>query len=272
MASARLLWRGSITVSAQDYCAGEPTTSFHNDPDPDGDDDVQLHGLAIVAPSFNVADLEQDDFFSSGSKATATTTNGNGASKAERINADLCLDLEMLRHRTLSVRSRRVKLAGPGNDGMIDNAAKEEGKVHGRRALKKSIEMLRKGKSRQIDSQEEGEIVHLDIPSASNQALKLYIDPRCQDTVEWFNEVFCSQLVDPVTLRTSTGIAISLGVENALLAPTNDARDTIVVYGQVDMRAANHSSAAPVLQLYVARQEDMTELGPRPDDPAPRGV
>src|SRR4051812_47086773 len=111
---ARLLWRGSLAISPEE----------------------QLHGLAIVARSFHVAAMARDDPFSS-------------SCKHDTLIQELCLDLEMLRHRTLMCKNTRARLcnsARNANDASITHPlpkVPKHSKVHGRKALKKSIEMLR---------------------------------------------------------------------------------------------------------------------------------
>ena len=250
---ARLLWRGSFT---------------------NGDDHHYnaLHGLAIVASSFSLLPavlahpatipVDDDDPFSSSSPVKA----GNG-------NAELCLDLEMLRNRPLGV-VKRVRL-GTSSTSSLDASGELElhRKVHGRRALKQSIEMLRKGKQKEAASEEIVQLEDGDNPEDTDN-ISLYIDERCPDTVAYFSDAFCKEEVDQLTGRTKFGLLLSLdgtSAETDLLGAFDgsNSKSTIVVYGRL---RDQKNASSKILQLYVARQKDKKrQLGLRPDDPAPRG-
>lgn len=254
---ARLLWRGSITNDDNHHYK------------------QQLHGLAIVASSFSLLPAalahpatipdDDDDPFSSSSPVKA----GNG-------NAELCLDLEMLRNRPLGVL-KRVRL-GTSSTSSLDASGEldvhnKQGKVHGRRALKQSIEMLRKGKQKEAASEEIVQLEDGNNPEDTDN-ISLYIDERCPETVAYFSDAFCREEVDQLTGRTKFGLLLSLdgsSAETDLLCgfDASNAKSTIVVYGRLRDQT---NASSKILQLYVARQKDKKRhLGPRPDDPAPRG-
>lgn len=261
---ARLLWRGSFSL-----------------PIPEGG---SLHGLAIVAPSFHLSAAkcnEDDPFSSSNSSYTARMQ-----SLSSSFNAELCLDLEMMRNRPLLITHERVTLSqglSAGNP-ITQSSGVMPVKLHGRKALKQSIEMLRKGKSHAFPSYDTDDrlnnnekkdqvIVHLDLPVNHQHTLLLYIDQRCLDTVTWFNENFCQEPVHPVTRRTTIGSLITFGEENELLEGTssNLSNAAIVVYGMLVEQDSNAVCDKPIMQLCVARLQRTRGTGPRPDDPAPRG-
>ncbi|CAD6574036.1 MAG: hypothetical protein CYPHOPRED_005268 [Cyphobasidiales sp. Tagirdzhanova-0007] len=247
---ARLLWRGSLSS-------------------PD------LDGLAIVAPSFRLAAINEDDPFSSSHNQECTSQN-------TAVNAELCLDLEMMRNSTLAVREKRVRLV-PLRDGATPNGLHANippAKLHGRKALKSSIEMLRKGKTQplftpKVNDHQDGSrdsVAYLELPTIYDHALSLYIDKRCPETVAWFNEIFCKEPVDSSTRLTGTGVLLSLNPESKLINGNDShaANASIVVYGRLVDQGPFETSERPIVQLHVARPRNPKELEPKPGDPAPR--
>ena len=247
---ARLLWRGSFnTIDANQ-------------------DSNALHGLAIVASSFSLLAPHPSPFRTDEDDPFSTTS----PIKADS-NAELCLDLEMLRNRPLGVL-RRVRLQSASLDATGESESHSKlGKVHGRRGLKQSIEMLRKGKQKEAVSEEIVQLEEGDNPGQTDN-ISLYIDERCPESIAYFNDGFCREEVDPASGRTRFGLLLSLvgnTVEDDLLDDTSSSnvRSTVVVYGRLQEHA---NASGRVLQLCVARQKDKKrQLGPRPDDPAPRG-
>lgn len=268
---ARLLWRGSLQLHNSDYndvhTAGAAAISPPGTSSSCGQHrQQQLHGLAMVASSFKLSHTHQlqhdpDDPFSSSSSPFKIDTT-----------AELCLDIEMLRNSPLFIEERRarVKIASldGGEDHNLDGTAAQLGipKPHGRKALKKSIEMLRKGKQKQPSSSLLPETVFIDFEQDSN--LSLYIDQRCHDTVQYFNDFFCKEPVDASTGRTSTGLAIALEREDELGISSGNAQRKIVIYGQI---APGPHTSRPVLHLHVAKYRNKRQTTARPDAPAPRG-
>lgn len=349
----RLLWRGSLVLPVGDH-----RVERVDQDDEDTDDKKrkgrstrqQLDGIAIVARSFSLLPItgssyktaitheDEDDFFSPSSSSSSTVSRKQATAAAD---AELCLDLEILRNRALRVVHPRVKLVtlSADRDGLhggpsaATTTTHRTEKVHGRKALKRSIEMLRKGKERAaVDERGEAlPVVHLEMPTSLDKIapmtgtdvqgqerdpesigseqdnLTLHIDQRCRKTVRFFNELFCKEPVDPLTGRTRLGLVISLNEDESDsnpfgMPPKNN--QNLVVYGKLASHGAvagncngeglvikgdlkgpdprseqedqkeeqRQSRAQPVIQLYVTRQQkSKKELGPRPDDPAPRG-
>jgi hypothetical protein len=262
---ARLLWRGSFHLHNGDADFHSPGTLSRLETNTH---QYQLYGLAIVASSFSlpssslpIHSLEPDDPFSSSPFIIDTT-------------AELCLDIEMLRNTPLFLETRRsrVRIACVGdNDEDLDNhtdaslfSNNTAKPPHGRKALKKSIELLRKGKQRSSDLQPE--TVFLDADQDSS--LSLYIDSRCQDTIAYFNDIFCKEAVNSKTGRTRFGFAVALEREDELGISSANAQRKIVVYGQV---ALGPHASRPIMQLHIAKFRNKKQMAARPDAPAPRG-
>ncbi|KAK9898437.1 hypothetical protein P389DRAFT_208587 [Cystobasidium minutum MCA 4210] len=260
---ARLLWRGSLQLhNDYDYddavlhpAAGIASLSSSSAIQ------QQLHGLAIVASSFTLSTSSQqhdpDDPFSSSSSPFKIDTT-----------AELCLDIEMLRNGPLYIEERRarVKIASLDGEGEEDLPVENDSKPHGRKALKKSIEMLRKGKQKSSSSSPTvSEVVFIDSEQDSN--LSLYIDQRCHETVRYFNNFFCKTPVNEHTGRTTFGLALALDKEDELGISSGNAQRKVVVYGQI---APGPYSSRPILHLHVAKYRNKRQTGARPDAPAPR--
>lgn len=295
--AARLLWRGAIALPLIDTDNGIST----------------LDGLAMVASSFSLPGAATPGLGGGGGGGppssaagkdddndpfSAAFTSSSPTKSADATAAELCLDLEMLRNCPLAL-VRRVRIASSSSsieDAPSTTTAVVEPKVHGRRALKRSIEMLSKGKQRASTSpaKQNLELVYLDLPSPAHATegtvsptpdnISLHIDERCTATVDYFSRLFCRDKVDPGTGRTTIGIVLSLGglpdaasfsggggqATGAGLRD-NAEKTTVVVYGKLEEDA--NRAQRQVMRLYVARQKSRRrELAPRPDDPAPRGV
>lgn len=271
---ARLLWRGSLQLHNSNYndvhTAGAAAISPQASSSSFGQhhQQQQLHGLAMVASSFKLSHSHQqqqqhdpDDPFSSSSSPFKIDTT-----------AELCLDIEMLRNSPLFIEERRARVKIASLDGEedhnLDATTAQLGlpKPHGRKALKKSIEMLRKGKQKLSLSSLPPETVFIDFEQDSN--LSLYIDQRCHDTVQYFNDFFCKEPVDERTGRTSIGLAVALEREDELGISSGNAQRKIVIYGQI---APGPHTSRPILHLHVAKYRNKRQTTARPDAPAPRG-
>ena len=250
----------------------------------DTDDNIaatdQLHGVAIIASSFNVDGLSSSksatdahDPFSDNAAEGASLRSYRGAIQ------ELCLDLEMTRNRPLPVcktgvkfRSERdVQLATKGAYVEPPNDAVGKPKLHGKKALKANIDVLRKGKSKSLMSaaeNEEDDVVYLHhasfVRDQSEDPL-LYIDPRCTQTLSWFEQQFCGEEVDKTRHTTARAVLIDISTDSL----TGDViAGRLAIYGKLQ---PDEHSTRNRLQLYVGKLRNKRDLLPRPDAPAPRG-
>lgn len=265
---ARLLWRGSLQLHDGDHDAFAASHSPGSLAGPGPP--LQLQGLAMVASSFSLSTSkaaqqhDPDDPFSSSSSPFKIDNT-----------AELCLDIEMLRNSPLYIERRRarVKIASLDSANEIDDTFQDQilgiTKPHGRKSLKKSIEMLRKGKAKALSSSQQFpfETVYLETEQDNN--LSLYIDERCHETVEYFNDFFCTEAVDQETGRTSIGLAVALEREDELGISSANTQRKVVIYGQI---APGPHSSRPIMRLHVAKYRNKRQMVARPDAPAPRGM
>lgn len=173
---SRLLWRGSL------LCDG-----------------TKLHGLAFVALLHHEqAALPFEQPQSSGSRPNFFRTVSNSSVEdpfspasacMNSAQTDLFLDLEMLRHRDLTVQ-RFVDLA----------IAPTESASKGHRGQKSRFELLKKGKER----------IQIDEATSQDVDIRVFVDPRCSRTQEWLESRFCMDHVDSEG-KTGRGLLISLG-------------------------------------------------------------
>lgn len=135
--------------------------------------------------------------------------------------SDLCLDIEMLRHQDLRI-SRQVEISNVQTSMQTVHGPDQRGK----KGAKSRIGMLRAGKktSSSIESLiagpsnskadvalEKVEIEDVADPTSPVE-VRLYIDPRCYESVEWAKGIFCrGDAVDVLNGRTRKGVVISLG-------------------------------------------------------------
>jgi hypothetical protein len=116
--------------------------------------------------------------------------------------ADICLDLEMLRHSDLKA-TRVVRLGQAPSTTITREQQPPVGR--GRKGLKDRIEMLRKGKASlqslpsatiDMDKGKGKEGTGVEYVEVERQAdLRLYLDGRCSRTREWFETAFCLEKV-----------------------------------------------------------------------------
>lgn len=104
-----------------------------------------------------------DDPFSSASSATAS-------------GADMCLGLEMLRGAPIAVKDS-VRVRRQGGDSPDKPASTSSSSSAGK-----------KGKAR---AREESEVECVEVETPTD--VRVYVDGRCPETVEWFEDTFCRQ-------------------------------------------------------------------------------
>ncbi|GAA96065.1 hypothetical protein E5Q_02726 [Mixia osmundae IAM 14324] len=173
--------------------------------------------------------------------------------------SELSLDLEMLRHTTLQVH-QVVALGEPTAEEREAVRQAEAGRNKRKDSKRRQLSALIKGKSRQL--QEDSQSAR--IISLTQESMGMYIDPRCPDTVAWFEDRLCRQELIAGEHTTRRGIVLLLG--NAL---TPDLSSKFVIYGQA-IDADELASQQPKLQLKLGREIEAKARLPRPDDPLPR--
>jgi hypothetical protein len=109
--------------------------------------------------------------------------------------ADLCLDIEMLRHADL--RASRIVRLGK-TTGVVPREY-----VRGSKGLKERIELLRRGKIGLLTTGDKGKVKEdMERVEVERQAdLRLYLDDRCSRTREWFEKTFCLEKVSSTAPR-----------------------------------------------------------------------
>ncbi|BGP12962.1 hypothetical protein JCM10213v2_000879 [Rhodosporidiobolus nylandii] len=158
------------------------------------------------------------------------------ASSSTASGADMCLGLEMLRGADVRVKGE----VGVRRKGEESPPKQEKG---------------RKGKQK-----EEQETVEIETPTD----VRVYVDERCVETVEWFEDMFCREG------RQGMGVRLDAGGEEVIvfasLPPTYPDQ-------QENLDSAASTSAAPPrppLMLLLGRPSRSAKRKPRPDDPMPR--
>ncbi|GAA5922245.1 uncharacterized protein JCM15063_003232 [Sporobolomyces koalae] len=225
-AGCRLLWRGAIATA----------------------DGYKLYGVAIIAHLFSVPSAASA---SSPHAAAATTPNAfspfddpfSSTSKANSSGADMCLGLEMLRGKDLNlVEPDQTFVVQQVLEPLSTNSSPETSRSSA----------VRKGKAKA-----DPEVVKVETPTD----VRVYIDERCTDTVEWFQDQFCREGCQ------GRGIKLDAGGER------------IVIFAQlpqVSTTSTNSPSTSsteqplPPLTLLLGRPFKPVVRKPRPDDPLPR--
>ncbi|KAK4058188.1 hypothetical protein OIO90_000927 [Microbotryomycetes sp. JL221] len=214
--ACRLLWRGRMIDESNN---GRP-----------------LYGIAIVAQLFAVASLSAlpssspriasmqpspfDDPFS-----TTSTSSG----------ADMCLGLEMLRGADLKIKNQ-VKVTC---STIPDNARPSSS---GSSSKSKTL-------NENIKTTSTCPVVDVETPTD----VRLYVDPRCPDSVAWFQDMFCREG------RQGLGFKLDVG------------GDEIVMFASLPSKIQDDvTQTLPELSLLLGRIKKPVVRAPRPDDPMPR--
>ncbi|GAA5853528.1 hypothetical protein JCM8547_002494 [Rhodosporidiobolus lusitaniae] len=230
--ACRLLWRGALVTT----------------------EGRKLHGIAIIAHLFTLSSSSSSSSTKPGlpspSVVHATPSSLSpfddpfaSASSAATSGADMCLGLEMLRGADVEVKGE-VGVRRKGEDNP-SSAVAGNGKG-------------KKGKGKE---KEESEQVEVETPTD----VRVYLDQRCPDTVEWFEDMFCREG------REGVGIRIDAGCEEVVLfaslpSPPSDPPE------QENVDPSTSSAAPPglPLTLLLGRPCKAAVRKPRPDDPMPR--
>lgn len=95
----------------------------------------------------------------------------------QQDDADLCLGLEVMRHRDLHIQSTVELATRPKPPEQFANRKRKRGS---NKALKTKVEMLQKGRS-----------AICDLAECQTIDVRMYLDSRCSTTVGWFSKKFC---------------------------------------------------------------------------------
>ncbi|GAA5870237.1 hypothetical protein JCM1840_001597 [Sporobolomyces johnsonii] len=208
-----------------------------------------LYGIAFIAHLFSVSSSASphpsfspfDDPFASSTRASSS-------------GADMCLGLEMLRGSAIRVLGEvKVLRAGHGGEADVRLPDKVPDSAKG------------KGKAKDV----EVEAVKVETPTD----VRVYVDERCPETVEWFEERFCREG------REGWGVKVDAGGEEVVIfasypdlslasaTPPTAAQES----KDVDATASTSTSQPrPPLTLLLGRPVKSAGRTPRPDDPMPR--
>ena len=160
-------------------------------------------GIAIIAHLFSVASTHSGAVprFSPALAAAAAAASSlspfddpfSSASSAGASGADMCLGLEMLRGAPITAKGD-VHI-------LTDTAAQLPGSSSGGRD--------RKGKGKASEAQESAaEAIQVETPTD----VRVYIDDRCPETVDWFQDKFCREG------RRGYGVRFNAGGESRIRA------------------------------------------------------
>ncbi|GAA5887551.1 hypothetical protein JCM5296_002615 [Sporobolomyces johnsonii] len=208
-----------------------------------------LYGIAFIAHLFSVSSsASPHPSFSPFDDPFASTT------RASSSGADMCLGLEMLRGSAIRVLGE-VKVLRAGHGGEADVRLPEK------------VPVTAKGKGKAKDV--EVEAVKVETPTD----VRVYVDERCPETVEWFEERFCREG------REGWGVKVDAGGEEVVIfasypdlsllsaTPPSAAQES----KDVDATASTSTSQPrPPLTLLLGRPVKSAGRTPRPDDPMPR--
>ncbi|GAA6064436.1 hypothetical protein JCM10212_006098 [Sporobolomyces blumeae] len=242
----RLLWRGKIVT-------------------PEG---LNLYGVAFIAHLFSVpSNLASTSTSNSPSTRVAPQTPPVPASfspfddpfasrsKATSSGADMCLGLEMLRGADIKlvgepVQTIPVGLGVDADHGVTLGASLSQPRPNG------------KGKQR-----EPLETIQVETPTD----VRVYIDERCPETVEWFEDVFCREG------SRGTGVRVDAGGEQIVIfaqapdhPPAPETPSSALEDGMISPSTSSAESPRPALALLLGRPVKPATRKPRPDDPLPR--
>ncbi|GAA6047864.1 hypothetical protein JCM3770_004680 [Rhodotorula araucariae] len=205
-----------------------------------------LHGVAIVAHLFSVSSALSPPPPTAASSLSPFDDPFSSASSATASGADMCLGLEMLRGAPIAVKGA-VRVRTSGSPAAAEKAplssAGRKGKVRARDGL-------------------DVEVVDVETPTD----VRVYIDGRCPETVEWFEDAFCREG------RDGCGVTLDAGGEEVILfASLPNLASLAELQENVDPAASTSSQPPrPPLTLLLGRRARATARKPRPDDPLPR--
>ncbi|BGP04986.1 hypothetical protein JCM10049v2_000788 [Rhodotorula toruloides] len=201
---------------------------------------LPLHGVAFIAHLFTVSSSFSPSLASSSVSPFDDPFSSSTSSIAS--GADMCLGLEMLRGAPITIKGE-VKVRRKGESPVAERKLPSSGGKKG------------KGKAKE----EEVQIIEVETPTD----VRVYIDERCPETVDWLEDKFCREGSE------GCGIRVDAGGEEVILFAAYP--DIAADQENVDPTASTSTAPSrPPLTLLLGRQARATLRRPRPDDPAPR--
>ncbi|GAA5962058.1 hypothetical protein JCM3765_005506 [Sporobolomyces pararoseus] len=245
--STRLLWRGSI-VTNKGY---------------------KLYGVAIIAHLFSVPSQSrnvQTPPTSNLSPFEDPFSSSSSSSKRGDTGADMCLGLEMLRGKDLylldndNCQTLPVQHVQQPSDSDAPSTSPE---------IESRTKTSKKGKGKELENDSSSSslsILKIETPTD----VRVYIDERCRETVEWFQDTFCRQGCQGKGIRLDAGgeqIVIFAQLPSSTTTTTSTSSPST---SSTTLEEAQVSSSLPPLTLLLGRPFKPIVRKPRPDDPLPR--
>ncbi|GAA5979986.1 hypothetical protein JCM10908_001490 [Rhodotorula pacifica] len=241
--NCRLLWRGNVVT-------------------PEGH---SLHGIAIIAHLFSVSANANGASRFSPALATASSSLSpfddpfSSSTSATASGADMCLGLEMLRGAPITVKGDvRIVTAAAAGCTLSPTVAAQPGSGGNK-------DRKGKGKATQDPpprAQDDVETIQVETPTD----VRVYIDDRCPETVEWFQDKFCREGRQGLGLRFNAG-----GEEVVIFASLPEASSTASPTASTSSAPGPaNAPLLPALTLLLGRPVRSKANQPRPDDPTPR--
>ncbi|GAA5896580.1 uncharacterized protein JCM6883_006950 [Sporobolomyces salmoneus] len=243
--STRLLWRGSIST---------------------GNNGRKLHGIAIIAHLFSVPSHSHSQSPSLNSPSFSPFEDPfSSASKASTSGADMCLGLEMLRGKDLVLLDSDSEVEEGSSFSVEHVQSSSTTPFSSPEVERKQSATSRKGKSKEVGK----ETVKVETPTD----VRVYIDQRCRETVEWFQDKFCRVGCE------GNGVRLDAGGEQIIIfaqlpstPSTSLAQHSPATSSSTAGPSTSTTTAAelPPLTLLLGRPFKPVVRKPRPDDPLPR--
>lgn len=213
--STRLLWRGSIVTNKGYKLYGSfhlPLLSLDWERER-ADQKSHKLGVAIIAHLFSVPSTTTTTNVETRSTTTTTTTSfspfddpfsSDSSSKRGDTGADMCLGLEML-------RGKDLYLLDNNDDSSLEGSVLVQHVVQPTDSTPSSSPEIdrrkttstRKGKGKELVENES--VLKVETPTD----VRVYIDERCSETVEWFQDTFCRQGCQGRGIRLDAGGELS---------------------------------------------------------------
>ncbi|GAA6005523.1 hypothetical protein JCM10207_005235 [Rhodosporidiobolus poonsookiae] len=203
----------------------------------DGD---SLYGVAIIAHLFTLSSTASPHLAKGLSPSVSPFDDPFASASSSALSgADMCLGLEMLRGADVKIKGE-VGVKRKGTDSPVSTVGAKG----------------RKGKARAKDVDE----VEVETPTD----VRVYIDERCPETVEWFEDMFCREG------REGMGVKIDAGGEEVIVFASPPSFPAEGVENVDPAASTSAAPARPALTLLLGRPSRSAVRKPRPDDPMPR--